>query len=90
MVKRSNRVEVTQDYVLSSIVGTMERCKLESDFLPASVMRGAELLGKHLGMFSDRLELSGPNGGPIETVTAEMDSVEAARAYEATLSSKHE
>ena len=25
-------------------------------------------IGKHLGMFKDKLEVSGPNGGPIETV----------------------
>lgn len=28
-------------------------------------MRALELLGKHLGMFVDRKELSGPGGGPI-------------------------
>jgi phage terminase small subunit len=28
--------------------------------------KALELLGKHLGLFRDRIELSGPNGGPIE------------------------
>lgn len=27
------------------------------------------LLGRHLGLFSDRIEVTGPNGGPVETVT---------------------
>lgn len=34
-----------------------------------AVLKGAELLGKHLGMFTDKMELSGKNGGPIERVT---------------------
>ena len=35
---------------------------------PFAVLKGAELLGKHLGLFTDKMELSGKNGGPIETV----------------------
>jgi phage terminase small subunit len=31
-----------------------------------SVLRGAELIGKHLGMFTEKIEHSGPDGGPIE------------------------
>lgn len=31
-----------------------------------NVLRGAELLGKHLKMFTDKHEHSGPDGGPIE------------------------
>jgi phage terminase small subunit len=42
-----------------------------------SVLRGCELLGKHLGMFTDRHELTGKNGGPIETV--EVSELEIAR-----------
>lgn len=34
-----------------------------------AVLKGAELLGKHSGLFTDRVEHSGKNGGPIETVT---------------------
>lgn len=75
--ERAKRVQVDQDYVLSSIVDTMERCKQAKpvfdrkgnpvlvetptgELAPAyafdagNVLRGAELLGKHLGMFTDR------------------------------------
>ena len=74
---RSERTEITQDYVLESIHSTVERCKQteavidrqgdhvlvensDGDMVPAytfnamGVFKGAELLGKHLGMFVDR------------------------------------
>lgn len=28
-----------------------------------------KLMGRHVGLFPDKVELTGPNGGPIETVT---------------------
>lgn len=37
-----------------------------------SVLRGAELLGKHINMFKDRVEHSGPDGGPIELADIEL------------------
>lgn len=72
--KRAERVQVSQDYVLSSIVEVMQRSKQASPVLDRSgdpvmtelpsgevapaytfnagaVLKGAELLGKHLGMF---------------------------------------
>lgn len=51
LVKRAERVEVSQDYVLSSIVVAMEQAKMPGRYNAAAIMRGAELLGKHLGMF---------------------------------------
>ena len=61
-VARTKRVEVDQDYVIASVVTTMERCKTDKEFSPAAVMRGAELLGKHLGMFTDKLDLTSSDG----------------------------
>ncbi len=37
--------------------------------------RALELIGKHLGMFKDRVEHSGPNGGPIETRDTTLDDL---------------
>lgn len=34
-------------------------------FDPGAVLKGCELLGKHLKLFSDRVEHSGPDGGEI-------------------------
>ena len=83
--ERSKRIAVSQDYVLSSIVDVMERCKQHEPVLdrrgepvmvetpsgelaPAytfqaqAVLKGAELLGRHLKMFTDKVDLSNPDG----------------------------
>ena len=52
--KRSERTEVTQDYVLAVITETIERCQQPADHNPAAVLKGAELLGRHLAMFTDK------------------------------------
>ena len=59
---RAQRVEVTQDYVIKTIKDTIERCSSEECFDPKAVLRGAELLGKHLGIFVERREVTGKDG----------------------------
>jgi hypothetical protein len=83
------RTKVTQDYVLETIVETVERCKQASlvldrkgepvlvetpsgDLAPAytfdarAVLKGAELMGRHLKMFTDKQELTGKDGAPLQ------------------------
>lgn len=36
------------------------------EFKETGALKGLELLGKHLGMFKDKIEHTGPNGGPIQ------------------------
>lgn len=80
MADRQKRTEVDQDYVLMTIKETIERCRQvvpvltkdgeetgEFKFEPNAVLKGAELLGKHLKMWTDKTEHSGPNGGSIPT-----------------------
>lgn len=87
--ERSQRTRVNADYVVNTILETIERCRQAEPVLdrngeqvivstptgelaPAfvfdakSVLKGCELLGKHLGMFVEKKEISGPNGGPIQ------------------------
>lgn len=82
MDKRSQRTEITADYVLNTITETIERCKQarqvlnrkgdpvfvetpDGELVPAyvfdatAVLKGAELLGKHLKLFTDKVEHSG-------------------------------
>ncbi len=80
MNQRTERTQVDADYVLRTIVDTIERCKQaepvrdrdgeatgEYKFDASAVLKGAELLGKHLRMFTDKTEISGPNGAPVPT-----------------------
>ena len=90
MTKRSERTEVTQDYVITSIMETMERCKQAEavkyqngdqvfvdtpdgkrapayKFEASAVLKGAELLGRHLAMFTDKTE----NRHTVENLTDE-------------------
>lgn len=79
MKAREKRTEITQDYVLTTIRNTIERCSQaepvldkegnptgEYRFDATSVLKGSELLGKHLGLFKEKMELTGKNGTPIE------------------------
>lgn len=86
--ERSERTGITQDWTLTTIHETVERCKQarpvldrkgervlvetpSGDVVPAytfdatAVLRGAELAGKHLGMFPNKYEHTGKDGGPI-------------------------
>lgn len=75
IAERSKRTEITADYVLSTIKETVERCLqrepvyefIDGEKVPtgewkfehSGALRGAELLGKHLKLFTDKIEHSG-------------------------------
>lgn len=78
MNQRAKRTQVDADYVLRTIVDTIERCKQaepvldregketgEYRFEANAVLKGAELLGKHLKMFTDKTELTGRDGADL-------------------------
>ncbi len=50
-------------------------------------IRNLELLGKHIDVsaFKENIGLTGPGGGPIQTITTTMTPQEAAEAYADTL-----
>lgn len=97
MDKRSKRTEITADYVLETIVLTIERCKQSEPVLDrkgdpimtetpdggeapaytfnaAGVLKGAELLGKHLKLFTEKVEHSGPDGAAIQIERVRSDA----------------
>ena len=72
MDKRAAKVEVSAEYVLSGIKGVVERCMqaepvLDKDgnptgewaFQAGHALKGYELLGKHIRLFSDVVEIKG-------------------------------
>ena len=85
--KRAKRVELSQDYVIESIMDTMERCKQAAPvldrkgekvfvdtpdgdvvpaymFQPMPILKGSEILAKHLGMFDGKKGLEDPEDSP--------------------------
>lgn len=69
------RLGITKDYVLETIVSTISRCQQseqvtyrgvavpgEFQFDAANVLKGTELLGRHLKMFTDKVEHAVPSG----------------------------
>ncbi len=88
MQKRGERTEINQDYVVNTIVETIERCKQAKPvvgrngqplmveqkdgtmafaytFEPNAILKGTDQLGKHLGMFVTKHEVTGKNGEAI-------------------------
>jgi len=79
--KRAEKIEVTQDYVLKTIFDTIERCKQaepvmmkedgkwvesgEYRFDSQAVLKGAELLGRHLAMFTDKTKVAHEGEVPV-------------------------
>lgn len=83
--KRCERIELNQDYVLKTLLDTVERCKQALPVLdrkgkpvmvetpngemaaayvfdPKNVISGAELLGKHVGMFANKILIEDVTG----------------------------
>ena len=63
-LQRADESIIKPEYVIKKIVKTIE--KAEKDNNHGAVLRGCELMARHLGMFIERQEVSGPNGNPIE------------------------
>lgn len=63
-LERASQSVVKPDYVINKVVKTIERAESQSNH--TAVLRGCELLARHLGMFIERTEISGPNGDAIK------------------------
>jgi len=56
--KLSRRFRITQEQVLEDLARLSEEAAAVGQF--AAAIRAKELVGKHLGMFADKVELPGP------------------------------
>ncbi len=61
--QRAKNSDVTKDFVLIGIQKAIR--KAEEDGNHNATLRGYELLARHLGMFIEKTEISGPNGDAI-------------------------
>ena len=77
--KWQERTEITQDWVLETLKANVDRSMQavpvtdregnptgEFKYEGSVANKGLELIGKHIGMFKERHEHSGPNGGPVQ------------------------
>ncbi len=79
-VERSERIGVTQDDVIR---GLLREAEYREDGSSHSARVAAwSHLGKHLGMFVDRLEQPGRDGGPITAVVNVIIGTESLSASE--------
>ena len=64
-VKRARRVEIEAEDVLRGVIDVTAQARDSGDLKTA--LKGYELQGKHLGMWTERVrqEISGPGGGPM-------------------------
>ncbi len=85
--ERAKRTEFDQDWVIEMLVENVRRSMTQIPVLDIDgketgewryqgtvANRSLELLGKHLGMFPNRHELSGPGGEPIKNVSLNVDA----------------
>lgn len=79
--ERAKESPIKPDYVIMKVTRTIERAESEGNH--AAVLKGCELLARHLGMFIERQEISGPNGSPIRYEQIK----EAADAFTSAISS---
>lgn len=62
--ERSKGTDVTKDYVLRGITKAIRQAEEAGNH--NATLRGLELLARHLGMFIERTEISGPDGEAIK------------------------
>lgn len=112
MDARSERVQINADYVLNTIVETIERCRQAEPvrdkkgervlvetptgelaaayvFDAKNVLKGTELLGRHLKLFTDKVEHTGKDGKDLPAPDFHLITpAEAARRYQDLLKKK--
>lgn len=80
-LERAKDVTIKPEYVMKKIQRTLERA--EADGNHTAVLRACELMARAMGMFIERQELTGKDGGPLEIETRRV--AEEAQQFTNTL-----
>lgn len=75
--KAIESISISPDYVVKKLVKTVEKAELENNH--TAVLRGLELIAKHLGMFIERTEISGKDGEAIQLERVSNEAADFAR-----------
>jgi phage terminase small subunit len=81
VAQRASESAIKPDYVIKKVTKAIETAEQEGNH--SAVLKGCELLARHLGMFIERQEISGPNGDPIRVEQVK----EAADAFTSAINS---
>lgn len=66
-LKISEKVELSQEWVLEKLKLIVDRTTKDDTFDPKGANKALELIGKHIGMFSDKLKIT-----PDERITVQI------------------
>src|SRR5262245_58942962 len=62
------KYDITEAKIIRSIIDLGEEARAAGNH--AVALRAKELIGRHIGMWSNKAEVTGPNGGPIPVTVA--------------------
>jgi len=71
--EKRERRELDESYVITKLVDIVDATERAN---PQAALRGLELLGKHLGLYKDRQEISGPDGEAIKMEQQTRENVQ--------------
>lgn len=71
---RREKMELSAEYVITKLISIVEE---QEQGNPTAALRGLELLGRHLGLYKDKQEISGPDGGAIQMEQKVKQNVES-------------
>jgi len=74
MDARAAKIEITAEDVLGDILETRKAAK--EDGKHSDRLRANELLGKHLKLFTDKVDLGGQTGNPINATVTFIGSIQ--------------
>lgn len=74
--KIQQRTMVDQDFIVQEIMNIIEKTRDGESFNAQAALRGLELLAKHLGMFTDKVELTGKDGEAIKMQKVQEDAAD--------------
>lgn len=63
--KVAEKVNIDAEWVLKKYIGIIERCE-ETE--PQTARAALDSVGKHLGMFKDKVEMTGADGGALKVM----------------------
>ena len=84
--ERQEKFELSAEYVITKLVAIADK---QEDANPQATLRALELLGKHLGLYRDRQEISGPDGEAIQMEQRTKQNVEQFTSRIASLAKRN-